>query len=221
MRTDIIHWLRLCTICASRQVGRPLHPLLTPLPVGGPFDRIGVDVIQFPKSNKGNKHAVVFMDYLTKWPEVFPTRDQSSLTIARLLIECIIPQHGVPEELLSDRGSAFLSKLMIELYKLLGTKKVSTTAYHLQTDGLVERFNRTLTDMLSKKVHHSGKDWNVQLPYILFTYRSSPQEATKESPFFLLYGRNSILPSETVFSSPAPVTREVVYLEDYSGQVAT
>ena len=75
MRTDINHWSRSCTICASRQVGRPLHPLLTPLPVGGPFDRIGVDVIQFPKSSKGNKYAVVFMDYLTKWPEVFPTRD--------------------------------------------------------------------------------------------------------------------------------------------------
>ena len=75
MRTNITHWSRSCTICASRQVGQPLHPLLTPLPVGGPFDRIGVDVIQFPKSSKGNKYAVVFMDYLTKWPEVFPTRD--------------------------------------------------------------------------------------------------------------------------------------------------
>ena len=91
MRADIIHWSRSCTICASRQVGRPLHPLLTPLPVGGPFDRIGVDVIQFPISSEGNKNAVVFMDYLTKWPEVFLTRDQSSLTIAHSLVGRIIP----------------------------------------------------------------------------------------------------------------------------------
>ena len=221
MRMDIISWSRSCTVCASRQIGQPLHPLLTPLSVGGPFDRIGVDVIQFPKSNKGNKYAIVFMDYLTKWPEVFPTRDQSSLTIARLLVEHIIPRHGVPVELLSDRGSSFLSKLMFELYKLLGTKKISTTAYHPQTDGLVERFNRTLTDMLSKKVHHSGKDWDVQLPYVLFAYRSSPQESTKESPFFLLYGRNPCLPSEAIFNSSVPLKREIVDLEDYSTEVAT
>ena len=96
MRADIDSWARACQICASRSVGKPLHPSLVPLPVGGPFDRVGVDVVQLPTSRKGNKYAVVFIDYLTKWPEVYPTRDQSSLTIARLLVEHIIPQHGVP-----------------------------------------------------------------------------------------------------------------------------
>ena len=158
MRADIDSWARACQICASRSVGKPLHPSLVPLPVGGPFDRVGVDVVQLPTSRKGNKYAVVFIDYLTKWPEVYPTRDQSSLTIARLLVEHIIPQHGVPSQLLSDRGATFLSKIMFELYKLLGIKKVSTTAYHPQTDGLVERYIRTLVDMLSKKVEQSGKD---------------------------------------------------------------
>ena len=115
---------------------------------------------------------------------MFPTRDQSSLTIAHLLVEHTILRHGVAVELLSDSGTSFLSKLMFEIYKLLGTKKTSTTAYHPQTDGLVEQFSHPLTDMLSKEVHHSGKDWDIQLPYVLFAYHSSPQESTKESPFF-------------------------------------
>ena len=132
-------------------VGKPLHPPLTPIPVAGPFDRVGVDVIQFPSSQRGNKYAIVFVDYLTKWPEVFPAKDQSALTIARLLVEKVVTRHGVPTQLLSDRGASFLSNLMKNVYKLLGLKKVNTTAYHPQTDGLVERFNRTLTDMLSKK----------------------------------------------------------------------
>ena len=64
-------------------------------------------------SNKGNKYVIVFVDYLTKWPEVFLAKNQNSLTIAKLLIEHIIPQHGVPSQLLSDRGPAFLSKIML------------------------------------------------------------------------------------------------------------
>ena len=112
----------------SRHVGKPIRPPLTPIPIKGPFDRVGIDVIKFPCSSKGNKYAVVFMDYLTKWPEVFATSDQTSMTIAELLVKNIVSQHGVPAELLSDQGTAFLSKLMFDIYKLLGIKKANTTA---------------------------------------------------------------------------------------------
>lgn len=90
------------------------------------------------------------MDYLTKWPEVFTTRHQSALTVTKLSVEEIISRHGVPHHLLSDRGPSFLSCLMTEVCQLMGVKKVNTTAY--QSDGLVERFNRTLLDMLAKTV---------------------------------------------------------------------
>ena len=150
MRKDICRWCKACLICATRTVGQPVRPPLVPIPVSGPFDRIGVDVVQFPKSKKGNKYAIVFIDYLTKWVEVFPSTNQSALTIAHLLVEEIISRHGVPKELLSDRGAACLSKLLSEIYLLMGIHKVSTTAYHPQTDGLVEWFHRTLTSMLAK-----------------------------------------------------------------------
>jgi transposase InsO family protein len=80
--------------------------------------------------------------YLTKWPEVFPVRDQTAPTIAKLLVEKIICCHGVPNRLLSDIGANFLSNLLKEGYSLMGIKKLNTTAYHPQTDGLVERFNK-------------------------------------------------------------------------------
>jgi len=63
-------------------------------PVSGPLDRVAVDVIQFVKSHQGNHYAVVFVDYLTKWPEVFATKDQTALTIAHLLVEYVISCHG-------------------------------------------------------------------------------------------------------------------------------
>ena len=100
MRADIEDWCRGCLTCATRRPGQSVKPDLTPIPVNGPFDRIGVDVIQYPRSERGNRYAVVFVDYLTKWPEVFPTIDQTTLTIAKLLVQETIPRHGVPRELL-------------------------------------------------------------------------------------------------------------------------
>ena len=96
---------------------------------------------------------------------------------------------------------------------------MNTTAYHPQTDGLVERFNRTLTDMLAKTVEKSGRDWDARLPYVLFAYRSSIQESTKESPFFLLYGRDPRLPTEEALSPPQ--TRQVLDIDDYRSELTT
>ena len=192
MRGNISRWTRACLVCATYHTGRAPRPPFTPMPVAGPFDRVGVDVIQFPRSRDGNQYAVVFVDYLTKWPEVFAALDQSAATIAKLLVEEIISHHGVPADILSDRGRAFLSGLMKEVGLLLGFHKANTSAYHLQTDGLVERFNHTLTTMLAKTVERGGKDWDHHLPFVLFAYRASQQQSTQESPgFFALWARSS------------------------------
>ena len=184
MRRDIALWCQSCPVCASREVGRSIRPPLTPIPVEGPFDRVGVDVHHFRKSKSGNQYVVVFMDFLTKWPEAFATKDQTALTIAKLFVEYVVCRHGVPNQLLSDRGAAFLSNLMQEVCEILGVKKVNTTAYHPQTDGLVERFNRTLICMLSKRVDRNGSNWDSHLPFTPFAYRTSFQEAPKSQLSF-------------------------------------
>lgn len=91
MRMYITYWCKARLTCTSRRPGRVVKPLLTPIPVAGPFDHIGVDVISLPKSWCGNSYMVVFVGYLTKWSEVFPVADQTALTIARLLVTKIIP----------------------------------------------------------------------------------------------------------------------------------
>ena len=213
MRSDVTRWTRGCLVCASHNVGRPVRAPLTPIPVSGPFDRVGVDVIQFPRTKNGNQYAVVFVDYLTKWPEVFAVPDQSAATIARLLVEEVVSRHGVPSEVLSDRGQPFLSGLMKEVEKILGFHKVNTSAYHPQTDGLVERYNRTLRGMLAKTVERGEKNWDEQIPFVLFAYRASQQSSTQESPFYLLYGRDPRLPTEAVLSPPK--TQMVIDLKEY------
>ena len=96
---------------------------------------------------------------------------------------------GIPREILSDQGTNFMSQLLKELYNLLNISQIRTSVYHPQTDGLVERFNKTLKAMLRKFVNKEGKDWDRMLPYVLFAYRKVPQSSTGFSLFELLYGR--------------------------------
>ena len=103
----------------------------------------------------------------------------------KLLVEKIVCVHGVPEQLPSDRGANFLSDLVLKVCSLLGIENLNTSDYHPQTDGLVEKFNSTLI-MISKSSTRSD-DWDERLPFLLFAYRVSAQESTKESPLYLLH----------------------------------
>ena len=218
MRADVHHFCRKCLVCASRRgPGKPIRPPLEPIPVGGPFHRVGVDVLQLPVTHGGNRYVVCFVDYLTKWAEAFPTSDQKADTIARLFVEHVVCRHGVPEQLLSDRGANFLSDLIRGVCDILGVKKINTSGYHPQTDGLVEKFNSTLVNMIAKCCQ--ARDWDEHLPYLLFAYRSMVQESTRESPFFLLYGRDPRVPTETGLS--ADLQAYPVDIEDYRSEMVT
>ena len=109
--------------------GRINKPPLQPIPVSRPFQILRVDIMDLPCTEADNKHVIVFQDYLTKFPLVFPIPDQKTIRLSRLLIEEVIPLFGVPKALLSDRGTNLLSHLMQDLYKMLGIKKLNTTAY--------------------------------------------------------------------------------------------
>ena len=121
---------------------------------------------------------------------------------------------------MSDRGTNFLSDLILELCSLLGIKKINTSGYHPQTDGLVEKFNSTLQSMIAKSTDPSGMEWDKRLPLLLFAYRSIVQESTRESPFFLVYGRDPRLPTGSLLEQ-SPATYPVD-AEDYrTGLVST
>ena len=156
MYRDTAQFTARCPQCAvvtdeSRQHRPPLHPI----PVSRPFQIIGVDIMELPTTDQGNCYVLVFQDFLTKCPMVYPMPDQKSLRIAELLINEVIPQLRVPESLLSDRGTNLLSHLMTDVCQLLGIKN----PHHLQCDGMVERFNRTLKTMLRKYAAEFSTQW--------------------------------------------------------------
>lgn len=139
-------------------------------------------------------------------------------TTAKVFIEEVVCRHGAPRQLLSDNGKNFRSNLVKEICKLMNTKKTFTTAYHPETDGLVERFNGTLTAMLSMYVSGHQRDWDTFIPFVLFAYRTSLHESIQETPFFLMHGRDPVLPVEAVMCPP---TITYTSSDDYKSEMVT
>ena len=200
MYADTTEHCRSCPQCAIVTGGSQQHrPLLTPIPVQRVFQIIGLDVMELPRTNQENRYVIVFQDFLSKWPMVFPVPDQKAVRIVKLLVEEVIPMFGVPEALLTDRGTNLLAHLMQDVCKLLGAKKLNTTAYHPQCDGMVERFNRTLKTMLRKHASVYGSQWDTYLHGLLWAYRNTPHETTGEKPSFLLFGLDCRTPTESMW----------------------
>ena len=117
-------------------------------------------------------------------------------TVVEIFVNELVSRHGAP------RGFYFLSSLFREVCFLMNTDKIFTSGYRPQTNGLVERFNGTLAQSLSMYVSSNQKDWDEHLNSVLFAYRVSPSEVTGESPFYMLYGREPLLPMDTALLPP-------------------
>jgi transposase InsO family protein len=196
MYADIKLHCDTCVSCHTRKSPHetPKAPLVS-IPVGGPFDRVATDIMgPLPLTEAGNKYIIVFTDYLTKFCMTSPLRDVTAESTARVFLSEVILRHGAPVELLSDQGKNFTSKLIDEVCKLCDTRKSNTSPYHPQTDGLVERFNKTLATMISMYVNKKQNDWDIFLPFVTFAYNTCKHESTKYTPFFLMYGREPRLP---------------------------
>ena len=218
MFADAVHYVRNCPECATVSGGgRVLRPPLHPIPVNKPFQIVGVDIMELPKTAQGNKYVLVFQDFLTKWPMVYPIPDQKSQRIAEILVQEVVPFFGVPENLLSDRGANLLSHLMMDICKLLGIHKLNTTAYHPQCNGMVERLNRTLKTALRKHAARFGVQWDKYLPGVLWAYRNTLHESTGEKPSFLLFGMDCRTPTEAALLPPTQLMPTEV--EDYREEV--
>ena len=219
MYSDVITHCMSCPQCAIvNAAGRVNKPPLHPIPVSRPFEIVGVDIMDLPPTKSGNRHVAVFQDFLTKFPLVYPVPDQKASRLARLLAEEVVPLFGVPEHLLSDRGTNLLSHLMTDLCKMLGIKKLNTTAYHPECDGIVERFNLTLKTSLRKHAATYGNQWDKYLYGVLYAYRNIPHESTGEKPSYLLYGMDLRTPSEAAILPPSPTGW--VDTDDYREQVS-
>lgn len=195
MRNDCIELLKTCPECLifnEDKITKANYPIL----IGESMERVGIDVIgPLIESEEGNKYIVIAIDYLTKFIFLHALKEKSATEIALFVFEDIILEHGCPNILLSDNGREFKNEIIESLCKLMSIDKKYSSPYRPQTNGLVERTNRTLLGILSKTVHKYPKRWDTYLRIIKFNYNIRYQESIKSSPFQLLYGRHPNLPN--------------------------
>ncbi|GBM58756.1 Transposon Ty3-I Gag-Pol polyprotein [Araneus ventricosus] len=184
---------------------------LMPMPaVEAPFHRVGVDLPgRFPKSLGGNKWIIVCTDYLTRYAITKSLPSADAPEILKFMVEEIILKHGAPRTIITDRGQVFQSKLIFEINRLCNVDHRMTSAYHPQTNGLTERFIKTLADMLSMYVDVEQRNWDQILPFVTFPYNAARQETTGLKPFYLLHGREAETTLDTIFPySPDGATQD-------------
>ena len=189
---DVVSYCRSCDICQRTIAkGRNTKTPLSKMPlIERPFQRVAVDLIGpiAPITDRNNRYILTMVGYATRYPEAVALSKIDAETVAEALVT-MFSRVGIPEKILSDQGTQFMSAVMQETSRLLSVRQLVTTPYHPMCNGLVERFNGTLKCMLKRMCAEKSKDWDRYLLALLFAYREVPQENLGFSPFELLYGR--------------------------------
>jgi transposase InsO family protein len=207
LQNDVRNYVAGCELCMKRK--GPLQTKRAPMQIvrsGYPMERIAMDILgELPQTERGNKYILVVADYFTKWTESFAMPNIEAKTVAKILVEEVISRFGIPKIIHSDQGSQFESKLFMEMCDLLQIQKTRTTPYHPHSDGMVEKFNKTLTTMLSMYVKDHHRDWDENLPYVMMAYMSVEHETTGMTPNLLMLGRETSTPLDIAFEMPVAI----------------
>jgi hypothetical protein len=197
-KQDVTEYIRGCDSCqrnkpVTKRPYGPLQPLRIP---ESPWESVSIDFMTcLPLTNRSHDTLMVFVDRLTKMTHLVPiTKHYSALSCAQAFVEHIFRLHGLPKEFVTDRDKVWTSEFHTELCKLLGVQRCLTTAYHPESDGQVERMNRTIQEVLRHYVTPLATNWDDLLPLVEFAINSAVQESTGYSPFQLNFGSNPASP---------------------------
>jgi hypothetical protein len=193
-----------------------LHPIIKPWPFRG----WGLDFIReiHPSSSKGHQFVLVATDYFTKWTEAVALKNMTHIFMSKVIefiTEHIIHRFGIPQTLTTDQGTSFMSKEVREFAELYRIKLLNSSPYYAQANGQAESSNRTLINLIKKKISDNPKHWHKILSEALWAHRISKHSATKVSPFELVYGQEAMLPVEISLNAVRFARQNDITITDY------
>ena len=197
MHQDIVDYVKSCTRCQlAKRNFNPTKPPMNPMPVKEKFECWQIDILgPLNKSSHGYEYILLCIDAGTRWPEAFPLRSQNAMEVATVLFDNIISRYGAPSILFSDRGRNFMSKVINALCEIFDISQYHTSAYHPNTNGMVERQNSVIAQSLRAYCDKDQKLWPKFLSGIMMSFRKSiSANSTEFSPFFLMFGKEMRLP---------------------------
>lgn len=203
MKRDIRNFVKSCESCQKNKTNR--HPTKAPMEItttsSKPFERLALDIVgPLPLTESGNRFILTFQDDLTKFSQARPIVNHEALTIAEELYNFIMI-FGIPKSILTDNSTDFTSNIIKELNKLFKIRHVTSSVYHPQTNGALERSHSTLKDYLKNFINKEQNNWDIYVPSAMFCYNTSIHSSTHFSPYELIFGNKSDTPS-TITQKP-------------------
>ena len=213
---DVRRFLKMCAPCEKYHRGKPPRAAsLTPFPVGDAWEVMSIDVTgPHPRSKHGNVYILTVIDHFSKWADAFPVPNHTASTVSRVLYNRVFVYFGCPLRILSDQGPEFESHLFQDLCQSMEIEKIRTTPYKPSTNGMVERYHRTLNTILAKTIASNQRDWCEKVPIAAAAYRASTHEATGFSPNYLVLGRENRMPIDLVLGMPTNADTNRSCLDD-------
>lgn len=205
MGKEIKSWISKCHKCATAK-DNPSNTYVAQRPSDVTskhvWEKLAIDVVgPFTKSTNGNLCVIALTDLFTKWTEIKVLSEVTAEIIVKWLEEEILSRHGYPMEILTDHGSQFDSAYFKSFVKRHCIKHTQSTIYHHESNGQVERFNRTLENMIRCVVDAKQSNWDQYLHKLIFAYRTAIHSTIKMSPFQALFGREA----RTLMDNKLPV----------------
>lgn len=191
LHKDVVDFCRTCHTC--QMIGKAQHSVkpapLIPIPAfEEPFTRVLVDCVgPLPTTKSGYRFLLTIMDMSTRFPEAIPLKKITARTVVEALVQ-FFTRYGLPKEIQSDQGSNFMSGIFKQVMKELGIKQLTSSAYHPQSQGALERYHQTLKTMLRAYCLEYPEDWDKGVLFVVFATRDAPNESTGFTPFELVYG---------------------------------
>lgn len=206
IRKDIRLYVQNCQVCQrTKPKGIHKHPMQVTTESKTQFSKIHMDCVgPLVESTLGFKYIFTFQDELPRYFGEIPITEHTALTVAKSFTENVILKFGIPEVIMSDLGSEFVNEVLTKVSKMLGIRHHKTTAYHPQSNGILERSHSILKSIIRADVQSTLKDWHEYMPYAVFVINSSVNRSTGYTPHELVFAYKLSLPSN-LKKKPDPV----------------
>ncbi len=212
MRIDVEKHISQCLSCAQTKGTTSTAPILEyPLPAG-PFDVVGIDPLQLPRSTQGSVYILVFVDHFSRLVVLAPLRNKSAVTVAHAILSHLICPYTVPRVILSDNGTKFKNQILADIYSQYNIKQTFITAHHPASNGLVERTDRKVLEILRHLAGHLHETWEDWLSQVTASINGSVNSSTGKTPHYITFGYEKRLPNDVLLKLPSPLHNH----EDYS-----
>lgn len=197
LEKDVSDFVNRCDKCLRHKHFRHIKEPMVLTDTGhSSFDRIYLDLVgPLVKDNDSNAYILTLQCDLSKYVEAYPIKNKDTVSVATAFVSNFILRYGIPRQIISDRGTEFVSSVIKEMCEILKIEQKTSTAYHHQSIGSLENSHKNLMSYLRIQTENEPQNWSMWLPYWCFAYNTTVHTETKYTPYELVFGKPCNLPS--------------------------